>query len=332
MKKILVAGGAGFIGSHTLLALQAAGYAPVTYDNFSNGHRDSVLVGDVVEGDVRDRARLTATMKEHNIDAVVHFAALIEAGESVKDPQAFYNVNTGGSLALLQAMQDAGVARIVFSSTAAVYGQPADNAPLKESLLKLPINPYGHSKWMVECMLRDTAHAHGLQAIALRYFNAAGADPEGRLGERHDPETHLIPLVLQAASGARDNIKMFGTDYDTPDGTCIRDYIHVHDLAAAHVKALDKLFEMPDSAGSSKSGFYDAFNLGTGSGFSVREVVQAAKNVTGIDFNVIEEERRPGDPAYLVADATRAKSTFDWTPAYPNLEDMIEHAWQFANK
>lgn len=324
MKKILVLGGAGFIGSHTLLALEAGGYTPVTYDNFSNGHRDSVLVGDVIEGDVRDAGRLAKAMLDHDIDAVVHFAALIEAGESVKNPQAFYDTNTAGSLAVLQAMQTAGVKRIVFSSTAAVYGQPTDNAPLIESLPKLPINPYGHSKWMVECMLRDTAHANDLQAIALRYFNAAGADPKARIGERHDPETHLIPLVLQAASGARDSIKIFGTDYGTPDGTCIRDYIHVHDLAIAHVKALDHLFEREDGAG-----FYDAFNLGTGRGFSVREVVEAVNRVTGIDFSVVEEARRPGDPAYLVADAARANAALDWQPLYPNLEDMIDHAWRF---
>lgn len=327
MKKILVLGGAGFIGSHTLLALEAGGYTPITYDNFSNGHRDSVLVGDVIEGDVRDAGRLARTMLDHDIGAVVHFAALIEAGESVKNPQAFYDTNTAGSLAVLQAMQTAGVKRIVFSSTAAVYGQPTDNAPLIESLPKLPINPYGHSKWMVECMLRDTAHANDLQAIALRYFNAAGADPKARIGERHDPETHLIPLVLQAASGARDSIKIFGTDYGTPDGTCIRDYIHVHDLAIAHVKALDHLFEREDGAG-----FYDAFNLGTGRGFSVREVVEAVKRVTGIDFSVVEEVRRPGDPAYLVADAARANAALDWQPLYPNLEDMIDHAWRFAVK
>lgn len=327
MKKILVPGGAGFIGSHTLLALSTAGYSPVTFDNFSNGHRDSVLVGDVVEGDVRDRDHLAEVMHTHNIDAVVHFAALIEAGESVKNPQAFYSTNVAGSLALLQAMQSAGVGRIVFSSTAAVYGQPADNTPLVESLPKLPINPYGHSKWMVECMLRDTASAHNLKATTLRYFNAAGADPEGRLGERHDPETHLIPLVLQAASGIRDSIKLFGTDYPTPDGTCIRDYIHVHDLAAAHVKALNKLFELDDEAST-----YDAFNLGTGAGFSVREVVEATRRITGTDFSAIEEARRPGDPAYLVADANRAKAAFNWTPEYPNLDDMIAHAWQFMHQ
>ncbi len=325
MKTILVPGGAGFIGSHTVEALEKHGYRSVILDNFSNGHRESVLNGEVIKGDIRDTALLDRIFSEHPIDAVIHFAAFIEAGESVINPLDFYNNNTAGTLTLLQAMQKHEINRIVFSSTAAVYGQPENNNALIETLPKLPINPYGQSKWAVECMLRDLATSSTMKSIALRYFNAAGSDPEGKIGERHDPETHLIPLVLQAASGKRPNIKMFGTDYPTPDGTCIRDYIHVCDLASAHVKALDYLFEKQDA----ETGFYDAFNLGTGSGFSVREVIETAKRVTGIDFETIEENRRPGDPAFLVANAEKANKTLGWEPQHPNLEDMIAHAWNF---
>jgi len=330
-KTILVPGGAGFIGSHTLLALQAAGYQPLVLDNLSNGHRDAVLDAPFIQGDIRDEALLDQLFQDYPVDAVVHFAAFIEAGESVRDPMKFYDNNVAGSLNLIRAMVRHGVRKMVFSSTAAVYGDSTD-AALTEDLPKAPINPYGQTKWAVECMLRDTAAAEGLQAIALRYFNAAGADAEGRLGERHDPETHLIPLVLQAASGKRPAISIFGTDYDTPDGTCIRDYIHVSDLAAAHVKALQHLFDMDDSNGLSEAGFYDAFNLGNGQGFSVREVVNAAKQVTGIDFAVKEEARRPGDPATLVADASKAHDTLGWMPETPALDDMVAHAWRFMNR
>lgn len=325
MKTILVPGGAGFIGSHTVATLLAQGYHTVTLDNFSNGHRDSVPGGAVIEGDIRDAALLKSIFQNHKIDAVIHFAAFIEAGESMVAPLKFYDNNSGGSLCLIRAMLEADVHHMVFSSTAAVYGQMNEAESLSETMPKDPINPYGQTKWQTECMLRDTATSDGMKAIALRYFNAAGSDPSGKLGERHDPETHLIPLVLQAASGKRDSIKIFGTDYPTPDGTCIRDYIHVCDLAAAHVKALEHLFAQPDE----KPGFYDAFNLGTGTGFSVREVIETAKKVTGIDFTVKEEARRPGDPAQLVANPAKAKETFGWEPQYPNLEDMVAHAWQF---
>ncbi|MEX0299028.1 MAG: UDP-glucose 4-epimerase GalE [Kordiimonas sp.] len=325
MKTILVPGGAGFIGSHTVAALLKRGYRTVTLDNFSNGHRDAVAGGEIVEGDIRDSNLLRSVFKNHHIDAVIHFAAFIEAGESVVDPLKFYDNNTSGSLSLISAMLEADVRTMVFSSTAAVYGQVDDVDSLSETLSKQPINPYGQTKWAVECMLRDIAVSDKMKSIALRYFNAAGSDPEGRLGERHDPETHLIPLVLQAAAGKRDNIKMFGTDYPTPDGTCIRDYIHVCDLADAHIKALDHLFALS----SDSDGFYDAFNLGTGTGFSVREVIEAARRVTGIDFTAIEEARRPGDPATLVANPSKAKQTFNWEPQYPNLDDMVAHAWQF---
>ncbi len=327
MKKILVPGGAGFIGSHTLLALKAAGYSPIVLDNLYNGHRDAVLDCPLIEGDIREEDRLEDLFDQHDIDAVVHFAAFIEAGESVRDPMKFYDNNVAGSLTLLKAMVKHGVRKIVFSSTAAVYGESSDGR-LTEDLPKAPINPYGQSKWAVECMLRDAAAANGLEAVALRYFNAAGADSKGRLGERHDPETHLIPLVLQAAAGTRDTIRIFGTDYPTPDGTCIRDYIHVEDLASAHVAALDHLFARQDNA---ETGFYDAFNLGNGQGFSVREVIDAVARVTGREFAVKEESRRAGDPARLIANSDKARATLKWQPAWPRLDDMVLHAWNFMS-
>ena len=325
MANILVAGGAGFIGSHTLLALNAAGHSLVTLDNLSNGHSDSVTYGKLVVGDLHDAALLDRVLVENNIDAVIHFAAFIEAGESVVNPMVFYKNNVAGSLNLINAMIRNTVRTIVFSSTAAVYGQEGGDTLLSEALPKLPINPYGHSKWMVECMLRDAAAIGKLDAIALRYFNAAGSDPEGRLGERHDPETHLIPLVLDAARGTRKDIKIFGNDYDTPDGTCIRDYVHVADLATAHVLAVDRLL----ASGGESAGFYDAMNLGTSKGHSVREVIEMAKQVTGIDFKVIEQDRRPGDPACLVADASRAHAVLGWQPQRSDLKTMIEDTWRF---
>ncbi len=325
MKTILVPGGAGFIGSHTVAALHRHGYKSIILDNFSNGHKESVLHGEIIDGDIRDTALLDTIFNKYGIDAVIHFAAFIEAGESVVNPLPFYDNNTAGALNLLQAMQRHKVERIVFSSTAAVYGQPENDNALVETLPKLPINPYGQTKWAVECMLRDIAASSNFKSIALRYFNAAGCDPESRIGELHEPETHLIPLVLQAASGKRKNIKMFGTDYPTPDGTCIRDYIHVSDLANAHVKALSYLFDNVEE----ENGFYDAFNLGTGQGFSVREVIETARRVTGVNFDAIEEERRPGDPAFLVANADKANKILKWQPEYPELEEMIQHAWAF---
>ncbi|MFC3051698.1 UDP-glucose 4-epimerase GalE [Kordiimonas pumila] len=325
MTTVLIPGGAGFIGSHTVRALQTSGFESIILDNLSNGHKSSIPENSLfIEGDIQNRALLDEIFTQHKIDAVIHFAAFIEAGESVVNPLAFYSNNTGGTLCLLEAMTEHGIRPIVFSSTAAVYGQQETVATLSEDLPKKPINPYGESKWAVECMLRDTAATGALDAIALRYFNAAGSDPEGKTGELHDPETHLIPLVLQAASGKRSSIKVFGTDYGTPDGTCIRDYIHVCDLASAHVKALEHLLAL----GSTK-GFYDAFNLGTGNGFSVRAVIESAKRVTGTDFAVVEEGRRAGDPAVLVADSSKARKHLGWEPLYPSLDDMVAHAWNF---
>lgn len=325
MANILVAGGAGFIGSHTLIQLADAGHSLVTLDNLSNGHADSVHHGKLIEGDLHDSALLDEVLVDNNIDAVIHFAAFIEAGESVVNPMAFYKNNVGGSLNLISAMVRNNVRSIVFSSTAAVYGQIDDAALLVETMPKLPINPYGHSKWAVECMLRDVAATGALDAVSLRYFNAAGSDPECRVGERHDPETHLIPLVLDAARGKRADIKIFGTDYDTPDGTCIRDYIHVSDLSAAHILAVEALLAREDKT----SGFYDAMNLGTSNGYSVREVIDTAKSVTGIDFKVEEQPRRPGDPARLVADAQKAQNILGWKPERSDLKTIIADTWRF---
>lgn len=330
MANILVTGGAGFIGSHTVLALQAVGHNIIVLDNLSNGSPDNLLFGELVVGDIRDGALLDRVFAEHEIEAVVHFAASIEAGESVRDPMAFYANNVGGSLSLIQSMVRCAVRSIVFSSTAAVYGQNDQVDILSEELPKKPINPYGHSKWMVECMLKDTSETGVLDAIALRYFNAAGGDPEGRIGEQHDPETHLIPLALDAARGTRDEVKIFGTDYATPDGTCIRDYIHVSDLADAHALALGILLDRQDTTNDQrKAGSYDAFNLGTSKGHSVRDVMNTAKKVTGIDFPVIEDSRRPGDPARLVADASRAQSELNWSPTRSDLTTLVEDAWRF---
>ena len=321
---ILVVGGAGYIGSHTTLALTAAGYRTVVYDNFSAGHRDACFGDVLVEGDLHDTQKLRETLRIHGIDCVIHFAALIEAGQSVITPLPFFENNVSGTLSLLQAMEATRVRRIVFSSTAAVYGNSTAAPLLTEALPRAPINPYGASKVMVEMMLEACAAAHGLEAIGLRYFNACGADPEGRTGERHDPETHLIPLVIEAALGLRSDIRIYGTDYDTPDGTCVRDYIHVVDLASGHVAAVARLL----------SGVHAGFtpiNLGTGQGLSVREVIEAVKRVSGVAFMVTEAARRPGDPARLVADATRAYDLLGWSAAHSTIDEIVRDAWAFAS-
>ncbi|WP_341704390.1 UDP-glucose 4-epimerase GalE [Ferrovibrio sp.] len=319
---ILVAGGAGFVGSHVCKALAAAGFRPVVYDDLSAGHEDAVRWGPLERGDIRDGGRLAAVLAQHRPMAALHFAARIEAGESMRDPGAFYAVNVGGTLSLLQALREAGIGICVFSSTAAVYGLP-QSATLAESHPLLPVNPYGATKLAAERMLADFAYAHGSRFVALRYFNAAGADPDGELGERHDPETHLIPLVLQAAAGQRPQIAVYGTDYPTPDGTCIRDYVHVSDLAAAHVLALRHLLGGGDSA---------RLNLGNGSGFSVRQVIDAARHVTGRAIPVQEAARRAGDPPVLVADAAQSRAVLGWQPQRAALETQIGDAWAWLRK
>lgn len=318
---ILVVGGAGFIGSHTTLLLAEAGYDVVIYDNFSTGHRDACFDFPIIEGTLSDRSALLAALETHNITCVIHFAALIEAGQSMVTPLTFYENNVTGTLTLLQAMQDAGVADIVFSSTAAVYGNQ-DTALLSEQTPTQPINPYGDSKVMAEMMLKAAAHCHGFRAIALRYFNASGADPLARTGERHTPETHLIPLVIEAALGRREEFNIFGTDYATPDGTCIRDYIHVRDLAAGHIAAVEFLL-------GQERGFFDGINLGTGTGHSVREVVEAVKRISGRAFVVNNHPRRHGDPEMLIADPSRAQELLGWSARSSDLDTIVRDAWNY---
>lgn len=322
MQNILITGGAGYIGSHICLKLLENGYQPVVFDNLSNGHRDSVPVDTpFVKGDIRNSAALDTMFDQFKPAAVIHMAALIEAGTSMVDPARFYEINTAGSLNLLEAMRRNDCRHIVFSSTAAVYGN-ADVDLLDETMQVKAENPYGRSKAMVEVMLSDYAAIYDFRPIALRYFNAAGADPAGRTGERHNPETHLIPLILQTAAGHRDHIKIFGTDYDTPDGTCIRDYIHVDDLASAHVKALEYVQSSDQAA-------LETANIGTGAGCSVNEVIELCKEITGMDFTVIRDSRRPGDPAKLVANPQKANTLLGWQPTYPSPRQIITHAWNF---
>ena len=299
--------------------LSAANHEVVVFDNLSKGYRDAVVEGEFVEGDLASHVALDDLFRSNHFDAVMHFASFIEVGESVRDPAKYYRNNFSNTQNLLDAMVAHGVGHFIFSSTAAIFGEP-QYTPIDEVHPKSPINPYGRSKLMVEQMLEDYDKARGLKAICLRYFNAAGADIEGDLGERHDPETHLIPLVLQAASGRRDSISIFGNDYDTPDGTCVRDYIHVQDLCAAHLLALDAL---RDGSKSSQ------FNLGNGQGFTVQQVIDCAREVTGRNITVIAEERRDGDPAILVADAARARTVLGWEPCLSNLEKIIQTAWNW---
>ncbi len=316
---ILVVGGAGYIGSHMVRALLKCGYRVVTLDNLSTGYQDAVLGGEFVRGDLADRGQLERLFSGHRVDAVMHFASFIQVGESVREPAKYYANNVTNTLNLLDAMLSHGVNKFIFSSSAAVYGEPIKER-IDEGHPKQPLNPYGRTKWMVEQILQDYDRAYALRSISLRYFNAAGADPDGRLGERHEPETHLIPLVLQVASGRRENVQVFGRDYDTPDGTCIRDYVHVADLCEAHRLALERLL---NGAGSF------AYNLGNGNGFSVQEVIDTAARITGKPIPVKDGQRRAGDPARLVADAQTAKQSLGWVPSYPELETIIRHAWQW---
>lgn len=322
MKTVLVTGGAGYIGAHTCKALATAGITPVVYDNLSSGHADAVLWGPLEQGDILDRDRLDQVISAHAPSAIVHFAAFSYVGESVSDPGKYYRNNVMGSLSLLEAARDHGIDQFVLSSTSATYGIPA-RMPIDEGAPQVPINPYGQSKLMVEAMLRDFEAAHGIRWMALRYFNAAGADPDGQVGENHDPETHLIPLVLDAASGRRDAITVFGTDYNTRDGTCVRDYIHVDDLASAHVKAVQAL----DQGHPAR-----AYNLGNGQGYSVQEVIEAAERVTGLKIPVCHGERRAGDPERLISDASRAREELNWVPTYTDLDDILGTAWAWHQK
>lgn len=316
---ILVVGGAGYIGSHMVKQLALSGCQVTTLDNLVGGFRDAVLHGAFVEGDIADRPLLDRLLQAGRFDAVMHFASHIQVGESVQDPAKYYQNNVVNTLNLLEAMRHAGVMRFIFSSTAAIFGEPQTER-IAEDHRKQPINPYGRSKLMVEQALEDYDRAYGLRSVCLRYFNAAGADPEGQLGERHEPETHLIPLVLQAASGRRPHISVFGQDYDTPDGTCIRDYVHITDLCEAHWLALQSLLQGEGS---------QAYNLGNGHGFSVNQVIEAARRVTGRDIAVRYAPRRPGDPARLVADSTQAQRRLDWRPRYAALDTLVEHAWRW---
>ena len=322
MKNILVTGGAGYIGSHTCKALAQAGYTPISYDNLVYGHKWAVKWEPLEIGDIADQSRLEDVFELYSPDAVIHFAAFAYVGESVLDPGKYYRNNVAGTLTLLETMLHKGVDRLVFSSTCATYGLP-QNIPIREDHPRKPINPYGASKLMVEQMLADFGKAHGLRSMALRYFNAAGADPDGEIGEDHDPETHLIPLVLDAAAGRCPHITVFGDDYDTPDGTCIRDYIHVTDLAQAHVLALKAL---ENKAGSR------AYNLGNGQGFSVGKVIQVAEKVTGLSIPVKRGNRRPGDPGVLIGDASKISDELGWHPQHAALDKIIATAWDWHLK
>lgn len=316
---ILVVGGAGYIGSHMVWWLGQQGARVVTLDNLSAGHRDAVLHGEFIQGDLADRNLLEQLFSAHRFDAVMHFASSIQVGESVQNPALYYRNNVSHTLHLLDAMHTHGVRRFIFSSTAAVFGEPA-YCPIDEAHPQAPINPYGRTKWMAEQVLSDYEHAYGLRSVCLRYFNAAGAHPDGLLGERHEPETHLVPLVLQAASGRRPHITVYGRDYDTPDGTCIRDYVHVMDLAQAHWLALQHLIQGGHSA---------RFNLGNGGGYSVQQVIDAARRVSGRPITVAEGPRRAGDPARLVADSRLAQQQLQWHPRHADLDTIIQHAWRW---
>jgi len=317
--KILVVGGAGYIGSHMVKKLANAGNDVITLDNLSYGYRDAVKYGEFVEGDLGDDAVLDRLFTAHNIDAVMHFAGFIQVGESMTKPSMYYHNNVANTLILLDAMLRFNVKNFIFSSTAAIFGEP-EYTPIDEKHLKQPINPYGHTKLMIEQVLDDYDSAYGLRSTCLRYFNAAGADPDGELGERHVPETHLIPLILQAASGRREDIKVFGDDYETDDGTCVRDYIHINDLCEAHSLALKKMIADDKSA---------RYNLGNGKGFSVKQVIDVAKEVSGNNFKVSIEPRRAGDPAVLVADATQAKQVLNWTAEFAELKSIVQTAWDW---
>lgn len=313
---ILVVGGAGYVGSHTVRLLESEGHTVWVYDNLSRGHSQAVPPGKLIEGNLADRVLLLQVLRDKEIDAVMHFAAYALVGESMQHPAMYYQNNVTATLELLEAMRQAGVWRFVFSSTTATYGQP-DKIPIAETTLQQPINPYGFTKLVIEHALADYARAYGFGAAALRYFNAAGAAEDGSIGEDHDPESHIIPIVLQVALGQREFITVYGDDYPTSDGTCVRDYIHVNDLGSAHLAALNQL----------TPGANLQMNLGTGKGTSVMEVIQACRNVTGHPIPIEIGPRRPGDPACLIADSTLAQKTLSWKPKYTDIQDIVQTAW-----
>jgi UDP-glucose 4-epimerase len=320
-RKIIVTGGAGYIGSHVVKALGERGYDLLVYDNLSTGCRDLLLYGELVVGDLADTDLLQRTIEEYRPDAVMHFAASIQVAKSVKNPIKYYKNNTVNTIGLIELLINNSITNFVFSSTAAVYGIPGTSKPVKEDATLNPINPYGRSKMVVEGVLGDVCRAHdGFRYISLRYFNVAGADPGGRIGQQYPEATHLITRCLKTAKGELERLQIFGTDYPTPDGTCVRDYIHVDDLAEAHIVTLEYLL---------KGGESDVFNCGYGHGFSVREVVKMVKEVTGVDFPVIEAERRPGDPPYLVEDPAKLQKKLLWNPRYDDLSYVIKTAWNW---
>ena len=319
---ILITGGAGYIGSHCCKELSKKGFQPITIDNLVYGHENFVRWGEFFQGDVGSAADLKKCLAQYKIDAVMHFAAYAYVGESVENPIKYYENNLRNTIQLLHAVLDHNIKYFVFSSTCATYGHP-QKTPIDEDHPLDPINPYGKTKRMIEEMLQDYQNAYGLKYINLRYFNAAGADPDAEVGEDHDPETHLIPLVLDAAMGKRDAIKVFGTDYETPDGTCVRDYIHVTDLAQAHILALQRLI---DGAGSS------SYNLGNGRGYSVLEVIERARQISGKNITVENSDRRPGDPPVLIASNAKAIKELGWQPRYADIDDIIGTAWEWHQK
>lgn len=319
MNSVLVTGGAGYIGSHTCKALHLAGFTPVTFDNLVYGHREAVKWGPFVEGDLSNRQLLEDVIRQHNVCAVIHFAAYAYVGESMQYPEKYFSNNVVNTLNLLDAMHACDTRHIVFSSTCATYGLP-ERLPIDEQHPQNPVNPYGESKLFVEKALKWYDSAHGLKSVPLRYFNAAGADVDGEIGEDHTPETHLIPLVIEAAMRRRPHVQIFGTDYATADGTAVRDYIHVTDLSDAHVKALQYLLEGGDSV---------ALNLGTGNGYSVKQVIEAVETVSGLSVPTQIAPRRAGDPPELVADAGKARRCLDWTPRYSDLENIAGTAWKW---
>jgi len=328
---VLVVGGAGYIGSHMVKMLAEDGYTVSVFDDLSRGHRDAVLSGDFIQGDMLNPDALKSLFSERTFDVVMHFAAFCYVGESVDEPLKYYMNNVAGTLNLLEAMRSAGVRKFVFSSSCATYGIPK-TIPIEEDHPQCPINPYGRSKLFVEKILQDSADAHGLESISLRYFNAAGCDPSGQLGERHNPETHLIPLVLAEAMRAlkggdpdATTLSVFGNDFDTPDGTCVRDYIHVTDLCAAHMSAMEYLL-------NGRSAGFQAFNLGNGKGYSVKEIIGACSRVTDVDIKYKISRRRPGDPASLAGSSVRASKILGWKPHFGDLDAIIETAWRWMKK